>query len=197
MKELKNLSDLQLIELYQKGNKNAINVLLSRYSSNVYSYLLMMVKNEELANDILQETFIKVFHSLKKGKYQHKGLFLSWIIRIAHNLVIDHFRKSKHRNTISNDEADYDLFNSQKLTDKNIEDIIIEEQIHADLRKLIENLPPEQKEVVLLRHYGGLSFKEIAKITNVSINTALGRMRYALINLRKMIKKHKINLNYY
>ncbi len=192
--ENRKMSDAQLIEQFRKGNKNAINELLSRYSSNVYSYILMMVKNEELANDFLQETFIKVFESIKRGKYEEKGIFLSWVIRIAHNLIIDFYRKNRHLPTVSNDEADYDLFNSPKFADKNVEQNWVESQVRNDIRRLIEMLPPEQREVVLLRHYGGLSFKEIAKLTGVSINTALGRMRYALINLRRLVKKHRINL---
>ena len=155
----------------------------------------MMVKNQDLANDFLQETFIKVFESLKRGKYQEKGIFLSWVIRIAHNLVIDYYRKNKNLPTVSNDGSDYDLLNSPKYTDKNIEQIWGESIVQEQIRKLIELLPAEQREVVLLRHYGGLSFKEIAKLTGVSINTALGRMRYALINLRKLIEKHKVNLH--
>ncbi len=191
---LKKLTDAQLISAFRKGNKSAINELISRYSSSVYSYILMMVKNQDLANDFLQETFIKVFESLKRGKYQEKGIFQSWVIRIAHNLVIDYYRKNKNLPTVSNDGADYDLLNSPKYTDKNIEQIWGESIVHEKVRKLIELLPSEQREVVLLRHYGGLSFKEIAKLTGVSINTALGRMRYALINLRKLIEKHRVNL---
>ena len=188
------MTDAQLIRRFREGDKNAINTLLSRYSTNVYSYLIMMVKNEDLANDFLQETFIKVFESIKRGKYEEKGIFLSWVIRIAHNLVIDYFRKNRHLPTVSNDESEYDLFNSPKFADKNIEELLVQDQLQNDVRKLIEMLPPEQKEVVLLRHYGGLSFKEIAKLTGVSINTALGRMRYALINLRRLVKQQKLNL---
>ncbi len=197
MTSKQNLSDNQLIERFRNGDKKALNELLSNYSSNVYSYILMMVKNPDLAKDFLQETFIKVFDSINKGKYTEKGAFFYWVIRIAHNLVIDYYRRNKTFPTVSNDSVEYDLFNSPRFADKNIEDEIIEMQTYTDLKSLIEKLPPEQKEVVLFRHYGGLSFKEIAKITNVSINTALGRMRYALINLRKLIAKYNVNLNYY
>jgi len=155
---------------------------------------MLMVKNEQLAEDIFQDTFIKVIFSLKAGKYKDNGRFLSWVIRIAHNLVIDHFRKEKQMNTVSNDDTLVDLFNNRKLTEKNVEENIIYEQVCEDIRTLIEKLPDDQKEVILLRHYGDLSFKEIADQTGVSINTALGRMRYALINLRKLIQKHDINL---
>ncbi len=190
----KKLSDAQLIANFRKGDKSAIDKLIRRYSTNVYSYLLMMVKDQDLANDFLQETFIKVFESLKRGKYEEKGIFLSWVIRIAHNIVIDYYRKNKNFPTVSNDESDYDLLNSPKYTDKNIEQKLQESALKEEIRKLVEKLPAEQKEVVLLRHYGGLSFKEIAKLTGVSINTALGRMRYALINLRKLVEKHGVNL---
>jgi len=155
-----------------------------------------MVKNEHLANDIFQDTFIKVIKSLESGKYKENGKFISWVIRIAHNLIIDHFRKEKQMKTYSNDEYETDLFNSNKFSDKTIEDNIIQEQVSNDVRKLVDFLPDEQKEVVLLRHYVGLSFKDIAEQTNVSINTALGRMRYALINLRKLIEEKNLSLTY-
>ena len=196
MNSKKNLTDNELVRMFKQGDKQALNELLSRYSSNVYSYILIMVKNPDLAKDFLQETYIKVFDSIKRGKYTEKGAFFYWVVRIAHNLVIDYYRRNKTFPTVSNDSMDYDLFNSSRFADKNVEDEMIELQTYSDLRNLVEKLPQEQKEVVLLRHYGGLSFKEIAKITNVSINTALGRMRYALINLRKLIVKYKINLNY-
>lgn len=154
-----------------------------------------MVKNEQLAEDIFQDTFIKVIKSLKERKYQDNGRFLSWVIRIAHNLIIDHFRKEKQMLTISNDNYELNLFNNRKLADKNIEDELITDQICEDLRSLVEKLPADQRQVVILRHYLGLSFKEIAEQTNVSINTALGRMRYALINLRKFIHNYNLNLS--
>jgi len=135
-----------------------------------------------------------VIKSLQKGKYQEKGIFVSWVVRIAHNLIIDYYRKEKNLKTFSNDDKEVDIFNSQRFTDGNIEDELIQSQISRDLRKLIDELPDDQKEVILLRHYGELSFKEIAEQTGVSINTALGRMRYALINLRKIIKQKNISL---
>jgi len=150
----------------------------------VYTYILLTIKNQQLAEDLFQETFIKVIQSLRGGKYKDNGKFLSWVIRIAHNLIIDHFRKEKQMNTLSNDDSEVDLFNSKKLSDSNIEELISE-------------LPDDQREVVLLRHYGGLSFKEIANQTDVSINTALGRMRYALINLRKLIQEKNLSLTVY
>lgn len=187
-------TDYELVEEFVAGSQSGIEILIRRHKNRVFTYIMLMVKNEQLAEDIFQDTFIKVIHSLKAGKYKDNGRFLSWVIRIAHNLVIDHFRKEKQMNMISNDDTVVDIFNNKKLADKNIEDSIIYDQICTDIRALIERLPEDQKEVILLRHYGDLSFKEIADQTGVSINTALGRMRYALINLRKLIQKHDINL---
>jgi len=153
-----------------------------------------MVKNEQLAEDIFQDTFIKVIKSLKEGKYKDNGRFLSWVIRIAHNLVIDHFRKERQICMISNDNFEADLFNNKKLSDRNVEDELVNVQISDDIRSLIGKLPDDQRQVVILRHFLGLSFKEIADQTNVSINTALGRMRYALINLRKLVQEYNLNL---
>lgn len=191
----KEYSDQELIKDYLNGNKSSIEELISRYKDKVYTYILLMVKDQHLAEDIFQETFIKVIKSLHKGKYQESGKFVSWVIRIAHNLIIDHFRKGKQTKIYSNDDYEMDIFNSQKFSDETIEDKLVSDQIESDVRKLIDYLPEEQKEVVLLRHYGGLSFKEIAEQTHVSINTALGRMRYALINLRKIIEDKNLNLN--
>ena len=163
----------------------------------MYTYILLTIKNQQLAEDLFQETFIKVVQSLRRGKYRDNGKFLSWVIRIAHNLIIDHFRKEKQMNMISNDDTEVDLFNSKKLSDKNIEEVLVRSQIKTELRSLVRELPADQREVVLLRHYGELSFKEIADQTGVSINTALGRMRYALINLRKMIAEKELSLTAY
>lgn len=190
-------SDQHLVQAYIKGDHSAIEVLINRHRSKVYTYILLTIKNQQLAEDLFQETFIKVIQSLRSGKYKDNGKFLSWVIRIAHNLVIDHFRKEKQMNAISNDDSEVDLFNSKKLSDSNIEELIIDGQIKSEIRTLINELPDDQREVVLLRHYGGLSFKEIADQTDVSINTALGRMRYALINLRKLIQEKKLSLTVY
>jgi RNA polymerase sigma factor (sigma-70 family) len=191
------LSDQNLVQSYIKGDHSAIEVLINRHRSKVYTYILLTIKNQQLAEDLFQETFIKVIQSLRGGKYKDNGKFLSWVIRIAHNLIIDHFRKEKQLNSISNDDTEVDLFNSKKLSEDNIEELIISSQIRSDIRKLINELPDDQREVVLLRHYGGLSFKEIADQTDVSINTALGRMRYALINLRKLIQEKNLSLTAY
>jgi len=187
-------TDYELVLEFIGGSQSGIEILIKRHKNRVFTYIMLMVKNEQLAEDIFQDTFIKVIHSLKAGKYKDNGRFLSWVIRIAHNLVIDHFRKEKQMKMLSNDDTIVDLFNNKKLAEKNIEENLINEQICEDIRSLIERLPEDQKEVILLRHYGDLSFKEIADQTGVSINTALGRMRYALINLRKLIEKHDINL---
>jgi len=191
------LSDQNLVQAYIKGDHSAIEVLINRHRSKVYTYILITIKNQQLAEDLFQETFIKVIQSLRGGKYKDNGKFLSWVIRIAHNLIIDHFRKEKQMNAISNDDSEVDLFNSKKLSDSNIEELIIHSQIKSEVRVLINELPDDQREVVLLRHYGGLSFKEIANQTDVSINTALGRMRYALINLRKLIQEKNLSLTVY
>lgn len=192
-----NLSDYELIEKFINGSQPSIEVLINRYKTKVYTYILLMVKNQQLAEDLFQDTFIKVIQSLKTNKYKDNGKFVSWVIRIAHNLVIDHFRKEKQIKTCNNEDYVADLFNSSKLSSENVEELIIHDQIIKDVRKLIDELPGDQKEVVMLRHYGQLSFKEIALQTNVSINTALGRMRYALINMRKMIEERKMKLTYY
>ncbi|MGC9471059.1 MAG: RNA polymerase sigma factor [Bacteroidales bacterium] len=189
--------DHRLVEAFLDGDHSGIELLIRRYRSKVYTYILLLVKNQELAEDIFQDTFIKVIRSLNQGKYQENGRFLSWVMRIAHNLVIDHFRKEKQMKVVSNDNYETDLFNSRKLADGTVEDVLVGDQITREVRMLIDFLPDEQKEVVIMRHYAGLSFKEIAEQTNVSINTALGRMRYALINLRKMIRERNLNLTSY
>lgn len=188
------LSDSQLVEKYIQGNENCLEVLITRYKKNVFTYLMQMLKNEHIAEDIFQETFIKVIKSLKRGKYIEEGRFLSWVIRIAHNMVIDYFRKEKNKKTLSNDDYELDIFNSTKFSDDTVEQELVTDQIHSDVRELVDLLPDEQKEVVVLRHYNQMSFKEIAEQTNVSINTALGRMRYAIINLRKMIEEKDLIL---
>lgn len=187
--ELAKLSDCELVNKFVSGSQSCIEVLINRHKNKVYTYILLIVRNQQLAEDLFQDTFIKVIQSLLNGKYKDNGKFLSWVIRIAHNLTIDHFRKEKQMNTLSNEDNEADIFNSRKLSVGNIEDELVNNQIISDVRLLINELPTDQQEVIMLRHYGGLSFKEIAEQTNVSINTALGRMRYALINLRKLIKE--------
>lgn len=195
MNNKETLCDNQLVQQFVGGNQYAIENLIHRHKNRVYTYILLIVKNQHLAEDILQDTFIKVINSLKHGRYVENGKFISWVIRIAHNLIIDHFRKEKHLNTISNDGNEYDLFNSTKFAARNAEEDLVHSQITQDVKELVNKLPLEQREVVVMRHYMELSFKEIADQTGVSINTALGRMRYALINMRKMIEEKKLNLN--
>jgi RNA polymerase sigma factor (sigma-70 family) len=196
VKTLIHLSDYELVQEFVSGSSATLEVLIDRHRKKVYTYILLLVKNQHLAEDIFQDTFIKVIKSLKEGRYKDNGRFLSWVLRIAHNLVIDHFRKEKQLNTISNDSYEIDILNSKKLSDLTVEDHLISDQITKDIRRLIQELPEDQKEVIILRHYCDLSFKEIADHTNVSINTALGRMRYALINLRRLIKEKNMVLSF-
>jgi len=191
---LTSFSDQELIERFIEGEKASMETLIQRHKKKVYSYILITVKNTHVADDLFQDTFIKVINSLKSGTYTDKGKFISWVIRIAHNITIDYFRKEKNLNTCSNDDSEVDLFNSEKFSDENIEDRIVGEQIISDVRTIIDYLPAEQKEIIMMRHYGGMSFKDIAEQTNVSINTALGRMRYALINLRRIVEEKNVIL---
>ena len=186
-------SDQMLIDAFVSGDKKCIEVLIERYKSKVYSYILLNVKNPTIADDIFQDTFLKVMSSLRSRSYSEEGKFLPWVMRIAHNLVIDYFRYDKNNGLTSSDENEF-VLNSTSLADSTIEDRLVDEQILTDVKKLLEYLPPEQKEVIMLRHYGGMSFKEIADVTNVSINTALGRMRYAILNLRRIVEEKKIIL---
>lgn len=189
------LTDDQLVTLYLNGNTKAFDTLLSRYQDKLYSYINFVVRNRDLANDIFQDTFVKAIVTLQKGSYSGSGKFGAWLTRIAHNLIIDYFRQDKNENTVSNDAQEYDLLNNASLAESNIEDSMINEQTLADVRRLVDALPDNQREVVIMRYYQDLSFKEIADITSVSINTALGRMRYALINIRKMSVDNGIALS--
>lgn len=186
-------SDQELVRLFISGDHNALETLINRHQRKLFSYILLIVKDKHLAEDVFQDTFIKIINTLRAGAYNEEGKFLPWAMRIAHNLIIDFFRKSKRMPFRENSE-EYDLFDTLKVYDETIEDKIIIAQIHDDVKKLIEHLPEEQKEVLKMRHYEEMSFKEIAQQTDVSINTALGRMRYALINLRKLIDEHNIVL---
>ena len=194
MTNLRKMTDEQLVVAYAEGNNSAFDILLNRHRANVYSYIYFIVRNRELAEDIFQETFVKAIITIKQGRYTENGKFRAWISRIAHNLIIDNFRQEKNEQTISNDDCEVDLFNNSKLSDGTIEDMMVKEQILSDVKKLIEYLPDNQKEVLVLRYYQDLSFKEIADITGVSINTALGRMRYAILNIRRMAEEKKMIL---
>jgi len=191
---LTRLKDQELVDRFVKGEKYCMQELIKRHKDRVYTYILLIVKNPHIADDLFQDTFIKVIKSLEKKKYKDEGRFLSWVIRIAHNLTIDYFRKNKNQNTYSNDDGEIDLLNSPKFSDTTVEEQLIDDQKVKDVRFLIDKLPKDQKQVVLMRHYGDMSFKELAEQTGVSINTALGRMRYALINMRKLMEEHKMNL---
>ena len=194
MKNLKTMTDEALVALYAHGNNSAFDVLLNRYKKSIYSYIFFIVHNRDLAEDIFQDTFLKVIMTIKQGRYTDTGKFKAWITRIAHNLIIDNFRQGRYENTISNDEVEVDLLNDIKLCDSNIEDEMIQEQVFLDIKKLINHLPDSQREVLEMRFYQDMSFKEIADITGVSINTALGRMRYAILNMRRMADENKIEL---
>ena len=188
------LTDQELIGIYLAGHESALEKLIRRHKSRVFAYILMIVKEKELAEDLFQDTFIKVINTIRSGQYKEEGKFIQWVMRIAHNLIIDHFRKAKRIPTIGNSD-EYDIFDRVKIPVESVEELLITEQIHKDVKKLIEYLPKEQKEVLVMRHYGDMSFKDIAEVTNVSINTALGRMRYALINLRKLVSEKEIILS--
>jgi RNA polymerase sigma-70 factor (ECF subfamily) len=185
--------DSNLVSDFIKGNENSLEVLIKRHKQRLYSFIYSKVLNRDIAEDVFQDTFIKVIRTLKKGNYNEEGKFLPWVMRIAHNLVIDHFRKTNRMATFKNTD-EFDIFSVIGDGNLNAEKKMIQEQIHTDVRALIEELPEEQKEVLIMRMYRDMSFKEISENTGVSINTALGRMRYALMNMRKLIEKNKIIL---
>lgn len=194
MKNLKKMTDEELVILYSKGENQAFDTLLNRYKNRLYSYIYFIVKSTELAEDIFQETFVKAIMTIKQGRYTENGKFPAWLTRIAHNLIIDNYRQERNENVISNDDSEIDLLNNMKLSEGTIEMEIINEQIHDDVRHLVKQLPDNQREVIYMRFYQDLSFKEIADITGVSINTALGRMRYAILNLRRMAEEKEMIL---
>ena len=194
MKNLSQLADDELVKLYENGNNAAFEVILSRYKSRVYTYIFLIVRNKELSEDIFQEAFIKAIATIQQGRYVESGRFLGWINRIAHNLIIDHFRREKNENTFSTDGLEYDFVNNSKYSEKSFEDVINNEQVLQDVVHLVNYLPASQQEVVRMRYFEDLSFKEIAERTDVSINTALGRMRYALMNMRRIASENNVQL---
>jgi RNA polymerase sigma-70 factor (ECF subfamily) len=194
MKNLIQLADDELVKLYAEGNNQAFEILLLRYKSKVYTYIFLIVRNRELSEDIFQDTFIKAIATIQQGRYVESGKFVAWINRIAHNLIIDYFRKEKNENTFSADSLDYDIVNNAKLSEKSIEDTISNEQVLLDVVHLIDLLPLSQQKVIRMRYFEDLSFKEIAEKTDVSINTALGRMRYALLNMRRIAAEKDVYL---
>ena len=191
---LQGKSDQELVQQYVRGDSKSFEVLIERHRNRLFSYIYYTVKNRHQAEDIFQETCIKAITSMLDGRYSESGRFLPWITRIAHNLIIDYFRQEKLLKVCSTDNFTAPILNSPRYSEQTIEDDLVRDQIYADVRNLINYLPDEQKEVILLRHYGDLSFKEIADYTGVSINTALGRMRYALINLRRLIKEKGVQV---
>lgn len=191
--KFKELSDKDLIQHYLDGHDKAFEVLLNRHKEKIYTSIYLFVKEQSKAEDIFQEVFIKIIKTIRNGKYNHEGKFVQWAMRISYNMCVDHFRKAKRR-SIVHPTDEFDIFDVIENPDLNREETLILDQTHAKLRKLIDQLPPEQREVVMLRHYADMSFKEIAQLTRVSINTALGRMRYALINIRKMVEENNLVL---
>lgn len=191
MQQLKMLNDQELISLYLSGNQASFETLLNRHRDKIYTSIYLFVKDTELAEDIFQEVFIKIVDTLRKDKYNNEGKFLQWAMRIAYNMCVDHFRRSKRMSKVASNET-FDIFNIIECKDDNMENSIIKSQIHKKLREVIDLLPDEQREVVILRHYADMSFKEISMMTRVSINTSLGRMRYALINLRKLVSEKEM-----
>lgn len=188
------MTDEQLVKAYAEGNNEAFDILLKRHKDRIYNYIKRIIKNEDVANDIFQETFVKAILTIRQGRYTENGKFPAWISRIAHNLIIDYYRQEKSENVQSADLEDVDVLNRKELCEDTIEDIIISEQIREDVKSLIKELPHLQREVLNMRYYQNLSFKEIADITGVSINTALGRMRYAILNLRRIAQENDIIL---
>ncbi|MEX1003465.1 MAG: sigma-70 family RNA polymerase sigma factor [Crocinitomicaceae bacterium] len=191
------LSDKELIRSYLSGDEKSFEILLSRNKSRVFGYIMSKVRDQDLANDIFQDVFIKVIRTLKNGSYNEEGKFLPWVLTISHNLIVDHFRKGKKMTMISESSSkseEFNIFSVLSLTDNNREDEIIKEQIESDVVRLLCHLPEEQRTVLEHRIFIGMSFKDIAEKEDISINTALGRMRYALINLRKLVEKHQVSI---
>lgn len=194
MKFLKAESDETLISLYVDGCNDAFDELINRHKNRVFTYICHYVKDTEIADDIFQETFVKAIVTIRQGRYRENGRFPAWITRIAHNLIIDHFRQEKSENLQSTDSSDFDILNRKELSESTIEDDLISLQIEKDIHKLILALPEKQREVLLMRYFKNMSFKDIAEHTNVSINTALGRMRYAILNMRRLAQENKMTL---
>lgn len=188
------LADEQLVAAYAKGDNQSFDILLRRHQERVFNYVLSIVRDPDTANDIFQETFIKAITTIKQGRYMETGKFAAWITRIAHNLIIDYYRQERSGNMTSADDETANVLNRKEFSDENIEDILVDEQIRADVRRIVAILPHNQREVLEMRYYRDMSFKEIAEATQVSINTALGRMRYAILNLRRIVKENNISL---
>lgn len=190
------MTDEALVVSYADGNDYAFDLLLNRHKQSLYTYIFYTVRDQGLAEDIFQETFFKAITTIRQGRYTESGKFKAWLMRIAHNLIIDYFRQRKNENTVSNDDFEVDLLNNSSLCDETVEMKMVKMQVLNDVKKLVGFLPDEQREVLVMRYYGDLSFKEIADATGVSINTALGRMRYAILNMRKLAADHKMILTF-
>ena len=187
---MKNLSDDRLVQLYEQGKNEAFDELLYRYKEKLYTYIYMIVQNRELAEDIFQDTFTRVIVNIKQGRYNEKGRFLGFLFRVAHNLIVDLYRQEQYAQFVNPSEAGYDIFNNKDLCDPSFEDQMTDHQIKQDVRRLINYLPNSQREIIMMRYYKGMSFKEIADVKQISINTALGRVRYAILNMRKIAEQH-------
>ena len=194
MRNLQRLSDQELVTAYANGDNEAFDALLLRHKTRLFNYIFQMVRDRDLSDDIFQETFVKAITTIKHGRYNDMGKFSAWLYRIARNLVVDTFRAQRNEGSLSTDDTDYDILNRRELAEDTIEDVMVDLQIEEDLRRLIDELPDVQREVLNLRYYRELSFKEIAELTGVSINTALGRMRYAILNLRRLAKEKSVCL---
>ena len=195
MHTLSRLTDEQLVAQYAKGTNEAFDALLLRHKTNLFGYIIQRVKDRDLADDIFQETFVKAITTIRQGRYNEEGKFSAWICRIARNLIVDYFRQEKTEASVSTDDGTVDILNRKELADETVEDAIIDLQIEEDVRRLVGQLPQEQRRVLEMRYYEGLSFKEIAEQTGVSINTARGRMRYAILNMRRIARERNVVLS--
>ncbi len=194
MKSITTLTDQQLIQLFINGNSEALEELIKRHKDRIFTSIVLLVKDKNLAEDIFQDAFIRIIDTLRTGNYTDEGKFLPWALRIAHNLCVDHFRKVKRSPLVQNNNEDFDIFETINISEEGIDGKIMKSQSHAKVRQMLDMLPEDQREVIVMRHFANLSFKEISEKTNCSINTALGRMRYGLINLRKMMVEHQVAL---
>ena len=194
MRNICDQTDDRLVKMYVDGDCKAFDVLIERYKNRVYTYIFHQVRDEYISDDIFQETFVKAIITIKQGRYVENGKFLAWITRIAHNLIIDYFRQEKSENLQSCDDQEVNILNRRELSEDTIEDDMVLSQIHADVRNLVQALPETQREVLMMRYYKNMSFKEIADSTNVSVNTALGRMRYAILNMRRLAEENHVTL---
>ena len=194
MQDISRKTDEMLVKAYANGDNQAFDTLLRRHQNRVFNYILNIIKNKDVADDIFQETFVKAIMTIKQGRYTDTGKFSAWLTRIAHNLIIDYFRQEKSENTVSVDQDETDVLNRRDLSEENVEDLLVTVQINTDVRRIMDSLPDAQREVLEMRFYRDMSFKEIAETTGVSINTALGRMRYAVLNIRRIASENNIVL---